>query len=226
MSDRPRAERDPERPDPVEVDPDAPPTAEELAAAERLRDALEQAPHDSSSDDGHGDLDLVASLRSAWAPDALDTAAQAELVDLATASSEERELAAVLRDRLDGDEVVAVLRAAWHPAALDPSEHQRIVTTAVAAETKRETAKVVPLRPRTMRLAVVTTTTVLAFAASVVVWITSASQAELPLARARSTQPLFDEPFKAGETSARIDRIAVARAADYRDNRFAKWGVR
>ena len=80
-----------------------------------------------------------------------------------------------------------------------------------------------------MRLAVVTTTTVLALAASVVVWVSSAmtsSEGEAPLARARSTQSLFAEPFKAGETSARIDRIAAARASDYRDNRFAKWGVR
>ncbi|MBI4702888.1 MAG: hypothetical protein HY744_17360 [Deltaproteobacteria bacterium] len=44
----------------------------------------------------------------------------------------------------------------------------------------------------------------------------------------RSTQALFDptEPFprRGGET-ARIDRIASARAADLRTNRFAAWGV-
>jgi hypothetical protein len=46
------------------------------------------------------------------------------------------------------------------------------------------------------------------------------------LRKARTTQPLFDEPFHAGETSARIDKIAIARAADYRDNYFAKRGVK
>ena len=46
------------------------------------------------------------------------------------------------------------------------------------------------------------------------------------LAIHRSTQPLFREPFAAvgGETS-RVDRIAMARGADLRDNEFAKWGV-
>jgi hypothetical protein len=43
----------------------------------------------------------------------------------------------------------------------------------------------------------------------------------------RSTQALFDEPFaRTGGQSARIDRIASARAADLRENRFARWGVR
>ena len=76
-----------------------------------------------------------------------------------------------------------------------------------------------------------------AIAASVVVWMNAPhAQNEVPLARARSTQPLFQsyDGFKSGEAStsvsvsatARIDKIAIARAGDYRDNRFAKWGVR
>jgi hypothetical protein len=214
MSNRPRVpgERDPERLGPAEVDPDAPPTAEE------------HAPNASADND----LNLVASLQAAWSPDALDAEAHAELVNLATTTTpRERELAAELRDALDDNEVVTVLRSAWRPAEIDTAEHRRIVTNAVSTQPVATGAKVTPLRPRAMRVAVVTTTTVLAFAASVVLWITTAAPpAELPLARARSTQPLFDEPFRAGETSARIDRIAVARASDYRDNRFAKWGVR
>ena len=43
----------------------------------------------------------------------------------------------------------------------------------------------------------------------------------------RSTQALFPERFAAtGGETARIDRIAMARATDLRDNEFAKWGVR
>jgi hypothetical protein len=55
-----------------------------------------------------------------------------------------------------------------------------------------------------------------------------ASVAEVaPLAPVRSTQPLFHEPFaRAGGASDRIDRIAMARSSDLRDNRFALWGVR
>jgi len=55
--------------------------------------------------------------------------------------------------------------------------------------------------------------------------------------RARSTQPLFAEPFdapleKAGERSrpssgsARVDRIAMARASEFRENEFSRWGAR
>jgi hypothetical protein len=39
--------------------------------------------------------------------------------------------------------------------------------------------------------------------------------------RSRSTQPLFKQPFKPGDAAARIDRIAMARERDYRENRFA-----
>ena len=47
------------------------------------------------------------------------------------------------------------------------------------------------------------------------------------VAVSRSTQELFPERFApTGGESARIDRIAMARAADLRDNEFAKWGVR
>ncbi|MCC6524788.1 MAG: hypothetical protein IT373_19175 [Polyangiaceae bacterium] len=47
--------------------------------------------------------------------------------------------------------------------------------------------------------------------------------------QARSTQALFDpaQPFPArGGESERMDRIARARAADLRANRYASWGVR
>ena len=172
---------------------------------------------------------MSSSCLLAWSPEPLDEGTHAEILDDMPMSAEEIALAAELREALErktgAPDVVTALRSAWSPAALDEAEHRKIVEDAVGARG----GNVVTLqpRPRTMRLAVVTTTTVLALAAGVVLWITSApSQGEQPLAKARSTQPLFDEPFKAGETSARIDRIAIARASDYRDNRFAKWGVR
>ncbi|MBX3202688.1 MAG: hypothetical protein KF894_31470 [Labilithrix sp.] len=213
----------------VELDP--PPTAEEALAAARLRDALEDA-----AAPGAGDaLDLVTSLRAAWSPDALGAGAHAEMLDDLPMSAEELALAAELRQALEGSgaqpELVVALRSAHHPAPLAEDEQRAIVARALALGGAREeaAATVLAFRPRarTMRLAVVSTTTVLALAASVVVWLTTAGpHAEAPLARARSTQPLFGEPFKPGEASARIDRIAMARASDYRDNRFAKWGVR
>jgi hypothetical protein len=209
-----------------EIDPEAPPTAEEIAAAARLRDALEDPAAVPGADE---DVDFVRSLKAAWSPAPLDPHVHAEMIDdLPTA--EELALAEELRRSLEPSgrppEIVAALRAAWRPSPIDESEHRTIVERAVG---RAPTAKVVPLagrRARGVRLVVVTTTSVLALAASVVVWLTPAQRAEAPLAKARSTQPLFDEPFKAGEMSARIDRIAMARASEYRDNRFAKWGVR
>jgi len=61
-----------------------------------------------------------------------------------------------------------------------------------------------------------------------------ASAPSEPVFRVRSTQPLFEEPFQASAAtgarashgSARIDRIAMARASDFRENEFSRWGAR
>lgn len=66
-----------------------------------------------------------------------------------------------------------------------------------------------------------------AAAAAIVFFVGRGPVAMPELAHARSTQSLFTERFDArGGESARIDRIAVARAADLRENHFARWGVR
>jgi len=169
----------------------------------KLRDAL-----------GHDEL--VGALRAAWSPSSIDERAHAEMLDDRPSWAEELAPAAKLRDGLEHDPLMGALRAAFRPAELDGDEHRAIVARALAP-------KVVRLPPRRMR-AVVVATTIVALAACMVLWFNRPS--EQPLAHLRSTQPLFDEPFKEGETSARIDRIALARASDYRDNRFAQWGVR
>jgi hypothetical protein len=224
------SERDDKRRAPAQgdaIDPDAPPSADEALASERLRDALEGG---SASRDAT-DLDLVHSLRAAWSPDPIDEKAHTDMIDeLPTA--EELAAAEELRNALEGRstrpdaagaELAVALRSAWNPSELTEAEHRAILARCVSPP-----AQVLAFRRRApaMRVVVIATSSVLAVAASIVVWIATAPSAEAPLAKARSTQPLFDEPFRAGETSARIDRIAIARASDYRDNRFAKWGVR
>lgn len=202
-------------------DAEGTPTEEEVAASKRLRDALE----DPSIDDP--DADLARSLRAAWGPTPLDEGVHAQILD-DVPTAEELALAAELRDELEADPMLQALVAAWRPKEIDPIEHRRIV------------AKVLPPAARSSGRVVRVTfgfvAGAIAIAASVVVWMNGparAPTAEAPLARARSTQPLFAsyEGFKSGEqsaanASARIDRIAMARAGDYRDNRFAKWGVR
>jgi hypothetical protein len=200
------------------------PTPEEAAAAELLRSALEEgAP--ARNEATREALAVVGALRAAWSPSDLDEAVHAGLVDDLPVSAEEQAEAAALARRLDaGDmpEIATVLRSSWNPPAISEAENRLRVNAAIAERPKR--------RPSRARHALVFAATSIALAASVVVWITSGSLPEAapvaPLAKARSTQPLFDEPFGAGDGSARIDRIAVARASDYRDNRFAKWGLR
>jgi hypothetical protein len=249
------ADRDDKRPggdSSGELDPDALPSEEEVLASSRLRDELARteagrragssvggpasglptgAGRPSSGESSReldANVDLARSLRAAWVPASIDPEEHADLVgDVPTA--DELALATELREALDQDgmatlpDVVVGLRSAWSASELPEAEHRAIVARALGH------ARILPFRTRarTVRVIIVTTTTALAVAASVVVWMTAVPPTqEAPLARARSTQPLFGEPFKAGETSARIDKIALARASDYRDNRFAKWGVR
>jgi predicted dienelactone hydrolase len=179
---------------------------------------------------------LARSLRAAFAPAPLAPDALDEIVE-GSLSVEERAAAVALRDALDGKDVVSeeaqlaqALAAAWAPSPLADEDLRAIVARAVAAA---EPAKVLAFRQRSTSVRVVRVAFgaagVVALAASLVLVLRQTSltgEAEAPLARARSTQELFTEPFKTGDASARIDRIAMARASDYRANRFAKWGVR
>lgn len=222
-----------------EDDPDAPPTPEEVAASQRLRDSLEK-----------GDVpELVDSLRAAWSPAEIDAQEHRALVDDAPSSADEIAASEALRVALDvpstitgassTEAVLAVaLKNAFAPGELDADTHRAIVDEALArmpAAAKR--GEVVELASRrrgnVVRVTFGVVTGALALAASIVLVLTwqgshgsSGVSGSVALAKVRTTQPLFSEPFKTGETSARIDRIASARASDLRDNRFAKWGVR
>jgi hypothetical protein len=191
-----------------------PPTEEEVAASKRLRDALE----DPSIVDP--DADLARSLRAAFDPSPIAASAHAEIVD-DVPTAEALLLAAELRDALEADPVVEALAAAWRPKDINSIAHRQIVVKALPPAAKQGS--------RVVRVTFGFVAGAIAIAASVVVWMNAPhAQSELPLARARSTQPLFPsyDGFKSGEANAtaRIDKIAIARAGDYRDNRFAKWG--
>lgn len=199
-----------------ELEDELPPTEEEVAASKRLRDALE----DPSIADP--DADLARSLFAAFSPDALDEGEHARILD-DVPTAEEIELAAALRDELDADPVVQALASAWRPKDINSIEHRQIVAKALPPAARQG--------GRVVRVTFGFVAGAIAIAASVVVWMNAPhANTEVPLARARSTQPLFPsyDGFKSGEANAtaRIDKIAIARAGDYRDNRFAKWGVR
>jgi hypothetical protein len=120
-------------------------------------------------------------------------------------------------------ELLHAVKVANAPRAIDAGDHERLVAKVLgAADERGERAR----RGRVIRVAF-GAVTAFALAAAVVLSITPARapRATAPLARSRSTQELFREPFRASEASARIDRIAVARVGDLRENRFAMWGV-
>jgi len=164
----------------------------------------------------------------------------------APASEEEKIASARLRDALEDPklasadaELARALALAGEPRAIDEVEHREIVDRAVS--------KAKP-RGRVIRV-VFGVSTALALAAAAVLFVGTVNRAAEPsrsasvgiapgaavaqaqvLVPTRSTQALWDEPFakplSRGAASARIDRIAMARAGDLRENRFAMWGVR
>lgn len=220
-----------------EDDPDAPPTPEEVAASQRLRDSLEK---------GNDVPELVDSLRAAWSPAEIHAQDHRAIVDDAPSSAAEIAAAEALRIALDvPSEVTAAssteavlsvaLKNAFAPGELDADTHRAIVDEALARmPAAAKSGEVVELASRrrgnVVRITFGVVTGALALAASIVLVLTWQGSHDpnggVALAKVRTTQPLFSEPFKTGETSARIDRIASARASDLRDNRFAKWGVR
>jgi hypothetical protein len=152
-------------------------------------------------------------------------------------SEEERVASERLRDALADPSIAnadaglaRALALANAPREIDPAEHQKIVAKAVLKAKPRGRVVTVVLG--------VGTALALAAAFILVFGKLDMSKSDAPMATttsaslvpARSTQELFDEPFakplSKGAASARIDRIAMARSGDLRENRFAMWGVR
>jgi len=225
-------------------DAEAAPTEEELREAAKLREALERG-----SDEASG------ALRAAWDPEALDAADHDAILaralgDEGKATANERREADALRASLEASDeshegvlLAAALRSAHAPSPIEPSKNELLVTAALAkAGEAKPTGKP---RARVVAITMVAMTAVAAMAAGVALVFPHASDttAGAPLAAAqvaashepikmiaaRSSQDLFDadKPFpKEGGESARVDRIAAARASDLRENRFNAWGVR
>jgi hypothetical protein len=151
----------------------------------------------------------------------------------APVTDEELALASALRDALDdpsrshpGAELARAVVLAHSPRPIDPAENEALVRRAL--ETRAPVVSLDVARRRS-RPAVWGVVSAFAIAASVLLARSqpSSSVASSTVIRSRSTEGLFHEPFAArGGTSSRIDRIASARAADLRENMFARWDVR
>jgi len=125
----------------------------------------------------------------------------------------------------DDAEFARSLALAHAPRELAVDEHRAILERALAPAPASATE---PARKRggvVVRVAFGAAATAISLAAAFALLVRSPEP--VALARPHSTQSLFHEPFSTqGGTSARIDRIATARASDLRDNQFARWGVR
>ena len=160
-------------------------------------------------------------------PDRDDLDPSAEPTDEERAAAEELRRALDERAPHEDAELLRALANAHAPAELSKQENARLVAAALA---KSDGAR----KGSAGRGGVVVRVSfgvaaALALAAGVAFFVGRTIAPGAPpaeLAHVRSTQPLFDRPFKSGEGSARVDRIAMARASDLRENRFARWGVR
>lgn len=153
----------------------------------------------------------------------------------------------------DAASVADGLRSAWAPAEIRAERHEAILKKSLGSSRDQareaaggksaERAEPAPLSLRKMRWggrAWAGVGTAIAMAAGVLFLVTrmlgpqnapnggarsEGLTAQIP---SRSTMDLFDpnEPFpSSGGESERVDRIADARAADLRANRFAAWGL-
>jgi hypothetical protein len=146
------------------------------------------------------------------------------------ASTDELAASARLREALDDPatpnddaDLARAVALGFEPRPIAESEHRAIVARALLASPRAEASEKNVIR------VLFGTGATLALAAAILFFVGNMATertARVELAKARSTQPLFDKPFKTGNGSARIDRIAMARSSDLRENRFAKWGVR
>jgi hypothetical protein len=216
---------------------DEPPFSdEELAAAAELLDALDR-----------GADPLAAALGAAHAPRPiappdLDAIVDRALGDEAASTAAERAAAERLRTDLEPGaasrggvaeaDLARALYAAVRPRALDPARNEALIEAALRVPLRRREPVIRRITARPVTMAALAS--VAAVAAGVALFV---GQAPAPpsggtaaaFVRARSADDLFDAatPFpRRGEESARVDRIASARATDLRHNRFAAWGVK
>ena len=220
-------------------DLDAAPTRVEADEADRLRRALDEhdalragqlalGPGSKGAAREDGTAATAVALRAAWAPAPIGAARNDALVTRALSS-------------------VAAVKGA--------SELRGAATNDAGSSGKQGSIEPAPISLRRFRLGprtIASMTAVVAMAAGVLLLVgrlgtqsapAPGQMAEAPAASAvpmepsrpapriaaRSTQEMFDAatPFpRSGGESERVDRIAAARAADLRANRFAAWGIR
>jgi hypothetical protein len=178
--------------------------------------------------------ELAEALRAAHAPRSLDPARSELLVEqaledpLRAPTEEEIRESARLREALEsgGDHPDVRLARALATALAPPEQHDpaRFAQLASRAIESRQRAAA---GGNVIHVVFGVAAGVVALAAAIAIVVRPSSDAapEPVLRVSRSTAPMFREPFDTRRTSARVDRIALARERDLRANRYALWGV-
>ena len=155
----------------------------------------------------------------------VDSATDPPICDETPATEDERAQAALLADALGGGlphpdaDFLRALALAHAPRPVASLAHEAAVARACATVARAPSRQLVRV--------CFGAAAALALAAGVAFYLApqQSDRGRPRLALARSTQALFDRPFESGRGSARVDRIALARQLDARDNRFAQWGI-
>ncbi|HEY3495594.1 MAG TPA: hypothetical protein VGK73_12945 [Polyangiaceae bacterium] len=186
------------------------------------------------------EAELAEALRAAFAPAPLSSERHAELLasaledPFAPASAEEIRESERLRRALDeGDDthegaaLARALRAALQPEELRaPAEAHARAGVAASASKASGRGNVVYASFGALALAAAAAFALLLTREPEPEASKTAASPRPALLQSRTTGPLFQEPFEAGQTSARVDRIALARSRELRENQYALWGLR
>jgi hypothetical protein len=141
-----------------------------------------------------------------------------------------------LRVQLEHDPLVRALRAAHAPEAIASDRHrkllERVLDTPKARARNR--SAIVRLGPAAAGILALAAAAALVFRQARMGETQSAETASITptgspsyaLSRSASALIAADPTNEPSRSSERVDRIAYARARDFRDNRFESWGVR
>ncbi len=186
---------------------------------------------------------LFDALNAAYAPEALDPSRHRQLIEqaltanqeatdsmdpLAPAGLEELATAARLRDSLDSDQLVLSLRTANLPSSLRSGVDATLRQAAIEHKLQHTATH----RRRLTRPA----WGIFAAAAAAALWFIAQSNGLVgeaqyfrvnpkTLAQSRLTESRFAKPFAQSTNSERIDKIALVRSRELRNNRYAIWGL-
>lgn len=176
--------------------------------------------------------DLEEALRFAWRPAPLDPERHRKLLEMALedpfaepTEDEVRESARLRRALEEGDAshpdaaLALLLRSAMKPPVMPPATEAR-------PHERRSAGRVVYVTFGAVALAAAAGFALFVARPHRAPVASSAAAPTRALHASRPTGDLFAERFTTGGATDRIDRIALARAHDLRENRYTLWGVR